>query len=268
MSNVFNIKRAANYFTHDLNTAKNNYLYSMLVIGLMPVISFILFEIFALIINGGHFVEIEKPLQNIVFGTSIMALMITFPLKQYGRLTDRRYGSDWLMLPASTFEKWVSMILVSCLIFPVVFLALYLGSDWLLSVCFPSKYPEALVTRGWMNDIVSSLSDEGVTFNVFGASYANWVENILFITLGAVIFKRAKFPKTLLAGTGIIILIIFIIALCCGFSFTDADFEEFIGNGDPEVFARRLNVFITIVYVFVFTVLGGGLYLRLKTLKH
>lgn len=275
MSNVFNLKRAGNYFCHDLNTAKNNYLYSMLILGLMPIIIFILYELFALIFNRGQFDEIDSTFQKVMFTISVATLVITFPIKQYGRLTDKRYGSDWLMLPASTFEKWLSMVLMTCLVVPVVFLVLNLGSDWLLSVIFPNLYPDAIVSSDslgkFLNVFNGDFADEtGISVNMLGACYASWCENILIVTLGAVLFKKAKFPKTLLACTGIMIVIFFLIVMFNGFdlNINDEDFERWLGADDPQVFVRRLNVFLTTIYTVIFVLLGGGLYLRLKTLKH
>lgn len=275
MSNVFNIKRAAYYFVHDLNTAKNNYLYSMLILGLMPIISFVLCQLFALIFNNGQFAEVDDAFQTATFVICCATLLITFPIKQYGRLTDKRYGSDWLMLPASTFEKWLSIILLTCVALPVVFFALYLGSDWLMSVIFPNRYPEPLASADTLGGLVAGASasfydDAGISINFFGACCASWIQNFLIITLGAVIFKKAKFPKTLLAWTGLMIVLVFIIAMFNGFDINidEEDLENWLGGGDIDVFARRINALITLIYTVFFVLLGGGLYLRLKTLKH
>lgn len=275
MSNIFNIKRAASYFVHDLRTAKNNYLYSMLILGLLPIISFVIWELLVFIFNKGQFSDVDSSFQTAMFVISIATLIITFPIKQYGRLTDRRYGSDWLMLPASTFEKWLSIIVLTCVALPVVFFALYLGSDWLLSVIFPNRYPEALLSSGMLSNMFTSSSSDfyeeaGVSINFLGASYASWVQNILLITLGAVIFKKAKFPKTLLAWTGLMMFIVFVIMMFNGFdiNINEDDLENWLGGGDVEVFARRLNTFVTFIYLVFFILIGGGLYLRLKTIKH
>lgn len=272
MSNIFNIRRAGKYLVHDLTNAKNNFLYSMLILGFLPIVVFILMQLMSLVFEG-KFSEMSEGMQVVMSVIAITVLVISFPIKQYGALTEKRYGSDWLMLPASTFEKWVSMIVVCCVVLPAVFFTLFFFSDWLLSAIFPKLYPEAMISSGvagrLMNGFKMSIAeDAGVKFNFIGVGYANWCENILIITLGAIVFKKAKFPKTLFAFMGLCMLVVFIVTMFNGFSIDESDIENWLGSDDVEVFSRRLNAFMTVIYTIMFVLLGGGLYLRLKTIKH
>ena len=49
MNNIFNIKRFCNYFLYDLRNAKNNYGLSLLILGVMPVVLYIIVQLFSLI---------------------------------------------------------------------------------------------------------------------------------------------------------------------------------------------------------------------------
>ena len=273
MSNVFNIKRAANYFVHDLRAAKNNYLLQMVIFGCMPAIVFVFSQLFSMLFNGQGAHLDDGSVQIVTFIISIVCVIITFPVKQYGSLTEKRYGSDWLMLPASTFEKWLSMILVTCVALPAVFAVLFLGSDALLATIFPKLYPSAILSKDFLDFLTgleAGLTDDlNIKIKATDISYINWCENILAFTLGAVIFKKAKFPKTMLAMMGVGIFVTMITMLCIGG--TRMDGEELMnrfGDLSPQEIARKLNFFASALYTIVFVLLGGGLYLRLKTLKH
>ena len=268
MSNIFNFKRAANYFVHDLRTAKNNYLLQMVIFGCLPVIVLVFSQLFSLLFEGQPAHLDDASFQLLTLIVSIAGIVITFPVKQYGALTDKKYGSDWLMLPASTFEKWLSMVLMVCVVIPAVFAVLFLGSDALLAAIFPKVYPSAILSGDL--GIIAGLTDElDVSFNAAGICYVNWCENILAFTLGAVIFKKSKFPKTLLAIMGIGTILTLLSLIC--FGTTNIDGEQIVnwfeGFSAQEI-ARKFNLMATVLYAVVFALLGGGLFLRLKTLKH
>ena len=272
MSSIFNLKRAGKYFLHDLDQIRNNGLMNILVIGLMPVIFFVFYNIFS-VLKGLGLSRMDDGMQVFAIMLSVLMLVVIFPIKHYGLLTDKRYGSDWLMLPASTFEKWLSVILVNCVVVPAVFAVLFLGSDALFAAIFPKVYPSAILSRDFfdfLDGLRNGLTDDiGVKFNVAGILYINWCENILVFTLGAIIFKKAKFPKTLLCVMGISMLLSVILVAVCGSTHIDVEqIQSWFSDKTPEELGRAFNNMMTVIYAVLLLLLCGGLYLRLKTLKH
>ena len=122
MSNTFNFKRFWNYFTYDLISAKNNTGLSLAIAGAAPVFTYAIYQIFALLFDGKTaYMPSGVKIAAIVIAVFISILY--FPTKQYGSLTDKRAGADWLMLPASRLEKWFSLLLITCLVVPAFLFA-------------------------------------------------------------------------------------------------------------------------------------------------
>ena len=268
MNKIFNPKRAGNYFVHELSGIKNEYLSVLLVVGLMPVIFFAFAQMFSLI-GGNGFGEMGPSARFTALAVSTLILAITFPIKYYGRLTDKRFGSDYLMLPASSLEKWLSMVLVCCVALPAAFLLLFLGSDYLLSVIFLKSYPDPLLEGGLLGGSGMTGGDFPIELNFSGILYTNLCENLLIFTLGAVVFKKGKFSKTLLCIMAVGIIISIISVALFGTAHIDTgQLQALFNESNPKYFARIINSIIAVLYVIIFLILGGGLYWWIKTLKH
>ena len=87
--------------------------YVMLLLGLMPIIVYVVIQFFSLIFGNGV-VEFPDEMKYVALGVSATVVILGFGAKVYGQLTEKRAGSDFLMLPASTVEKWVALVLVTC----------------------------------------------------------------------------------------------------------------------------------------------------------
>ena len=111
MNNIFDFKRFGNYFAYDLRRAGNNYGISLLVLGLMPVILFII-HLLTMLLRGGNVYTMPGESKIIVLSIVLFVTAVSAGVKIYGSITDKRTGSDFLMLPASTTEKWLSMVLM------------------------------------------------------------------------------------------------------------------------------------------------------------
>ena len=66
-------------------------------------------------------------------------------VRSYGYLTEKKAGSNWLMVPASKAEKFVSMLLMVCIVIPLLFFVVYMVLDGFLSLVDPT-YGQALFT--------------------------------------------------------------------------------------------------------------------------
>lgn len=269
MSNTFNMKRFLNYFCYDLTSAKNNAGLSLAINGAMPIFTFAIYEIFSLLFTGSA--------TNLPLGAKIMAyivavLIITlyFPTKQYGNLTNKRSGSSWLMLPASGLEKWLSMLLVTCLVLPVLLFAELLLTDGLLSLVFNGTYGATTIStiKTFVDELFNEFTINGVGGLAISAPYAiylSFCENILFFTLGAIFFKKSKIGKTFLSA---FCLMMVFSMLSSVFFMNGTNLKFNIENIDEESIMRTINIIVYVLYVVIFAALDVLLYLRVKTLKH
>ncbi|MBQ9659864.1 MAG: hypothetical protein IJV37_01180 [Bacteroidales bacterium] len=266
MNNLFDIKRFGNYFLYDLRRAKNNYGLSLLVIGLTPVMLFVFYLFFALI--GSHTIEeMPEELHFLAAFVTVFIVILGAGTKIYGFVTRKRAGSDFLMLPASTFEKWLSMGLIVCIVLPVVFFTLLFGSDSLLSLLFPNAYGASLLSQQWDPGLFEAMEDSGIYFNLPGVMFLQWCTNILVFTLGAVCFKKNKVAKTLFCIFGVSVVLSTLAMLFFGHAHFGPDwFTERIH--DPDRMLNSFNWTLSIIYTVVIGGLLGGLYYRLRTLKH
>lgn len=268
MNNVFDIKRFGNYFLYDLRRAKNNYGLSLLILGLIPVILYIFFGFFRLISGSGMDIG-EMPDELKYMGVFISCTVVIFGAgaKLYGFLTGKKAGSDFLMLPASTFEKWLAMSLIVCVVLPLVLGVLLFASDGVMGLLFPNTYGTRLFTADLGQEWIRQLSESGVSINIPAYLFLQWCLDILIFTLGAICFKKAKVAKTLLCLILFGMMISLLALIFFGHAHLDFDWLEST-FGTPEKAVSAINWTISLVYAVGIGLLLGGTYYRLRTLKH
>ena len=266
MNNVFDIKRFGNYFLYDLRRGWNNYGISLLILGIMPALVFLVYQFFSIISGNGVG---ETPDEMKFMGLILTSVVVIFGAgaKLYGFVTEKRAGSDFLMLPASTLEKWLSMVLITCLVLPIILFALLFATDGLMGLVFPTAYGDRIFQIGLGQELTEMLNSEGIYFNFPAVIILNWCENILIFVLGAVCFKKAKVAKTLLCLAIVGMVFSTLLVAVLGTSSIDPDwFTEHFAS--PEKAINAFNLFLNIFYIVVLCGLLGGLYYRLRTLKH
>ena len=265
MNNVFDIKRFGNYFLYDLRRARNNYALSLLITGTLFISIFVVFELFSLIFTQ----EIQPLPDAIKYMSLFVALCIVIigsGAKLYGSLTEKRAGSDFLMLPASTLEKWLSMALVVCVVLPLVLFALQFASAALMSFFFPNTYGDRVLALIPLQEMKDAMAEEGIHVNLEASLFFNWCINVLTFTLGAVCFKKSKVAKTLLCIFGLSIVLSTLLAIFVGTDGIYINSLEMFDN--PAAAVRAINWAANIVYFVFIGGLLGGLYYRLRTINH
>ena len=267
MNNVFDFQRFGNYFLYDLRRAKNNYAISLLVIGLLPVALYLITQFFSLI-SGNGVTELSEVPKFIAVFAGIVAVMMSAGAKIYGSITEKRSGSDYLLLPASTLEKWLSMILIVCVVLPIALFALMLVSDGIMSLLLPNSYGDRVLSLDFARGLLDTVMDkEGVYFNLPAVGFLNWCETLLVFTLGAVCFKKSKVAKTLLCLLAFSMVISPLMLLFFGRTNIDSEWLE-QRFSDPSQAIASINWTLSIIYTVVIGGLLAGLYFRLRTLKH
>lgn len=292
-NDIFNFRRFGKYFTTDVRTCWANFGLSLLTISLLfPTVLYIVTTAFNLILRSSWDGP-DMGIRVFVFAVAMFCLVVTMPVKCYGRITEKQYGSFWLTLPASRLEKFVSMFIMTCIIVPITGTVLYLGADALICTldhtCGRNLVAGGMELLRHMSDLqefTMNLGEESLT--VESASVAQelvrqinspwlYVDDFFGITLpfllGAVFFKNGKTVKTFLA------IFAFSMATSIIMSPFLADWASEIvtnANNDPQAVIsmfshgifKHLALIDTITDTIANLALLVGIWFRIKTLKH
>jgi hypothetical protein len=219
-NDVFSLNRFWRYLKSDFDAFISKYGITLLVLSTMPVTCDVFTGVFSLM-NMGRWEGLEVYSRLAFFAIFGAILLISAPARLYGHLTDRKEGSAFLLLPVSRLEKYISMILITCIVMPFIFILIYLGLD--VMVCMIDSTTDVSVFS-----FIYSLEDFKATLagvpvenlsrllNNFG-SLANpylYIDDIIQVSLifllGALIFKTSKTGKTM--GSVILISMAFKLA--------------------------------------------------------
>ena len=271
MNKIFSIKRFGRYFTFDLKNAVNNFGLLLLIMCCLPVILLIGSVLLSIIFGGGVSIP-SLPERISLFSIALLIMMIASPVKLYGGLTDKKYGSSWLLIPASRVEKFISMLLICLIVVPVAYLIVYLGVDGILSLLI-KDYSPAIIGSDAMKTFMSFHIPEDIPFEMVGGSslyfFGSMAATILVFLLGGLCFKKGKVGKTILA-LFIIMMVVWIITFIIIVKFPE-HFESLMERADvmdPERIASSISIWSWILNILFFGGLGTAIYFRLKTLKH
>ncbi len=269
MSEVFNLNRFGKYFLYDLKSARDSYLISLIVMGFALPIVYLFIEIPSLIFSG-HLVEFLLEIKLVVAFFTFAVLTMSISAKVYGGLTDRLTGGNWVLVPASALEKFISMLLIICIIAPVLLGSLIFVSDWLFSLFMP-EYGLPLFSN--LGNISREMFDFPSDSGMVGLLILSFLANTFMFTLGAVVFKKAKVVKTFLAYwvfsfvVGWLVMIILLI-ICKAGGVGDISCWVCNMDVDPENFVFWVKL-ISYSYLSILSLgLATALYLRIKTIKH
>jgi len=275
MNNVFNINRFGKYFTTDLYSSVKASWISYLTVMLVPVFIWLIVGFFGLILKGswvtGDYVF------RIIFSLSIFLITILMPVMIYGKVTKKNYGTSFLMVPASVLEKTVSMIVISAIVLPVISISGYLMADWLVCLIDPEA-GRPLWDLSLLHEKIAQL--EGVP-EKYIASFSvllnpliyvdDLIGTILVFLLGGLCFKKNPIAKTILVLIGFSILSSSIATPIVQNYFGDLSITP-LNAADVldshEWLFTHLGLLDTINDTIVNLLLCGGIYLRLKTIKH
>ena len=205
-NDVLNMNRLGRYLVTDVKNAIARYGVSLLVIATVALTGYLLVGFFTMIVGAGwQSMPVAGRLFMMVL--SFIVLTISAPAKIYGFITDKKEGSSFLMVPASSLEKTISMILVCCVILPFAFFAVYLSLDQIVCLV-DSKCGDSLIMainngQNFLFDTFQRLSRE--SNNVipdYSSLTTPWMyfddiaQGFLLFLLGALIFKSSKPAKT------------------------------------------------------------------------
>lgn len=275
MDNTFKISRFGKYLVYDLKRQWKNIGMLMLIFALSPIIFYMIYMFFAAMFDGGLMkifigLEIDGPAGGTRFG--VFAVMSTifvmlFPSRAYGEITNKEKGSEWLMLPASRLEKFTSMMLISLIVIPLVYVVVYFLSD--AFVCLLDKSCGDSLMSFRINKEIGS-SDFAIPANGFWILASSIVENAIVFLLGGLIFKKWKVVGTVLVLFALQIVFSGLLSVFI----TNADLDWW-GNWFADWTIRHadsidiwLNAFINFWLLLILAICGTWSWFRIKRLQH
>lgn len=291
-TDIFNFRRFGKYFATDIRTCWANYGLSLLTISLIvPATLYVVLTAFNLLLTSSWNGP-DMGIRVFAFALAMFCIVVTMPVKCYGRITEKQYGSFWLTLPASRLEKFLSMFLMTCIIVPLAGVVIYLGMDAVIcavdhtcgnnlftgGVELVRKMHDAQEITFNLMDGQMTVEDAAIAQQVVSQISTPWIymDEIFGITLpfllGAVFFKKGKTAKTILAifaistATSIIMtpfLTNWVMAIT---SANDAGtlMDSFFNNG----LFKNLVLLDTISDAAINIAMLAGIWFRIKTLKH
>lgn len=284
---IFNFKRFGKYFASDIRTCTRNYGISLLAISLLSLATTYFISIALNLIGDKEWQGPGIEIRSIVFIAAIMLIVITMPAKCYGKLTDKQYGSLWLMLPASRLEKFISMVIMTVTVFPLAGMILYLGLDTLICAIDPTCGNNIIAGVAGIrldlihNELQAELLAEGMSQQSVEAVsqltnplmyIGEFAGTILPFLLGAIFFRKGKIVMTFISifAFGMVMSIVAppIIIIAC------KDVIMQVGEtGDVNILLESMVIQHLALLNFIVNAIGNiamltAIYFRIKTLKH
>ena len=273
---TFSFKRFWTYFKYDLVQLWRRHSKAALLISLSGLIFYIVWVSGSLVF--GHSWSAPGMAGRMAIGFVALAILELYYAYLYGFVTDRRKGSSYLMVPASTTEKFVSMLLNALIVVPVLFAVVFLGVDALLCLVDPTC-SDPLIVKGVSGireavEFIYANSPEAFYLASLSklviATVLSAIFNNLYFLLCGLCFKKNKIVGAIAIAMGVSFLMSIVMGLFAPgisewFMVHGADFE------DPEFvkqFAGSTMTWANILAAVLAIGMGTAIIYRLKTIKH
>ena len=296
-TDIFNFRRFGKYFSSDVRTCTANYGLSLLTISILaPVATYAILSGITYIMTG----DWNGPGQGtrfFIFAMMMVCMIVTMPVKCYGRLTEKQYGSFWLSLPASRLEKFISMIIISCIIVPIAGFTFYLLVDSLIcgidATCGKGLFALGMDYFRHANEFVDDIGgmltlnmgsesipveDPALSVDILRQLNNPWlyIDDAFGMTLpfllGAIFFKNGKTVKTLLVmaaiGTAVSMMSLPLMKNYFMEIANSAEADTIIKSMFNNGFFKNIVLIDTVSDTLVNLAFMAGIWFRIKTLKH
>ena len=275
VNDTFSAKRFGKYFKYDLKQLWHNNGKAAIAIGFISVICYLVWCTFSLLISGvWQAPGIPARCAFFFLGSLILVLYQT---RTYGYLTEKKAGQSWLMLPASTLEKFVSMMIITVIVIPLAYVVSYLALDSLIGLLDKTSGGPLLAGYGTLmdslNSFFSAASEEGFQFNIMAfavPAVAQFILNMLYFLLCGLCFKKWK----ILGGLGIMLaveaVVTPVLSTLVSKYWTPA-LSAYDYQGDPAVvndILHQVALYANVVNYALVIIIAVAIYFRLKTIKH
>ena len=276
MSDTFHLQRFGRYFRFDITRMWRNNTKTAVLLGCGSIITVLICGIGGLLFNM-HWFPATDPFR--FFGFIIcLGILELLMAKTYGFVTDRKEGSDYLMLPASLLEKWLSMMLVCLVVIPVLFLVTYFIVDGFVCAILPSTgtplyqwaYESIGVANEKFNELNAFLHAQQVPLqysigSIIVPGIVSACCNYLFFLLCGLLFKRHK----ILNAVFVMMVVTSVFSLLAPHILPDLA-AQLDGMDEVEAMTFTDSFFriITLITGLIAALLAAGCYLRLRKIAH
>ena len=270
MNEIFNFKRFRTYFKYDLKQMWRNHSKAAILIGGSIAILYVVWVMCSLVFTQQW--TSPSAMVRLFFLLGAFAVLEFYQTRTYGHLTEKKAGSSWLMIPASRAEKFVSMLLMTLVVIPVFFFAVYFLLDGFLSLVDPT-YGQALALtftdtyREMLDGLARiegempiTLSSGTLVFMIILSVFCNF----LYFLLCGICFKRNKIAGAIAILFGLSLVMSIVTGLILPPAIIHLDLDEMEAARIAAGFINGSEVFACLLAVG----LGWGVWRRIKTIQH
>jgi hypothetical protein len=258
MNSVFDFNRWILYTSKHWNENKKKYLLSLGAIGGL----LILWYSFLIIIAGEN--PIGENIQMVTYYVGLYLIGCLFASLMISDLNEGATAIHFLLLPASAFEKLLTAILFSFILFFISYTVIYYAVDyamvkWISAIAAEAGHyakPDYGFTAKVINVFVAPPGMGGdENFYVYILLVCIGVQSVYL--LGSVYFVKYNFIKTMVSVLVVFLIFMFFVHKIIHLFMPDgAFFEPFrvyrIYNGDKGDLAVRLPEWLNTISLFLF----------------
>ena len=183
MNNTFNINRFGKILKHDGLNFFPNIILALAIIWAIPVIMYL----FTSLMPTNDTNQMYSPFSRIeLISTLSTIVLIIAPARLYRHCNDQRKGIGYAMLPASTLEKFLSMVIYCVIVTPIIYTAGALAIDSFLAI-FNGPYEGFAVSHYFdsLANIKSFLDKDHVMLDDSWMLYYNSLSPTFMLILSA-----------------------------------------------------------------------------------
>lgn len=271
INETFSFPRFRNYFVYDLKQLWRNNGRAVILLGGLSLLSYLLWVIGSLIFTHSWHAP-TLPARAVIFYVGAL-ILVFYNTRTYGYLTEKKAGSAWLMVPASALEKFISMVIVTLIVFPLAYVASYLLFDGAICLADKSAGQALIGGIGPLSQMISEglerAGEQGLQFNLSALAFPlllQFFANLLYFLLCGICFKKWK-----LLGAFAILVAVEIATTTVLSIITLSNVEWFSNLNDVATMESFMNGTMTLagaINAVLVLGLGWGIFHRIKTLKH
>lgn len=283
MSNTFNINRFGKVLKHDGLNFFPNFILALAILWAIPVVIYL----FTALMPSDDTTHVFGAMSRInVIDFLLKITIIIAPAILYKTCNDSRKGIGYAMLPASTLEKFLSMVIFCVIVTPIIYLAGALAIDSILALIngpydgfaasmYFNKYAQIdnTVVQHHMNEYLDDtwplfIENLSPTFMTILSLLGTLMLSAIFM-FGNMIFKKRKTGKMI--GILILLSIIFMIIFINYVANHETMFSNLDENNITEFIERVIYIMMNVAMyteIVVSAVLLWGIYRKIKTQKY
>jgi hypothetical protein len=164
------------------------------------------------------------------------------------------------MIPASSFEKFISMMLNVLIIFPAFYLLVYAGLDYILCQLDPHCGNSLLYAAQQASTNLSLTTNSFLDISIFRC-FLSMFEILLAFLLGAIYFQKRKISGVILVYIALSIVLSFL--MFTSFGATNLRFDDMV------IYKYASYMWISeTVQILITLGLMTWVFFRVKTIKH